>query len=212
MDMLALTTIFVTSFVVALSGALMPGPLLTVTVSESSRRGPSAGPLLIAGHGLLELTLVVALLQGLGPLLQTTPVFIGTALIGSAVLLWMALGMFRSLPTLSLQTVGDAEAKGNLVVSGILMSLANPYWTVWWVSIGLGYITHSMGLGLWGVAAFFCGHILADLAWYAAVSAAVWKGKRFLSDRTYRGLIAACALFLVAFAGLFGYAGLQKLL
>lgn len=210
--MLALATIFVTSFVVALSGALMPGPLFTVTVSESSRRGPGAGPLLIAGHGILELTLVAALVLGLGPLLKKEPVFILTALLGSAVLLWMAGGMLRSLPRLSLAVDTDGGAGGNLVLAGIVLSLANPYWTVWWVSIGLGYITHSMGLGLAGVAAFFTGHILADLAWYSLVSAAVWKGKRFMSDRFYRGLIGACAVFLIVFAGLFGYAGVQRLL
>ena len=211
--MLALATIFVTSFVVALSGALMPGPLFTVTVSESSRRGPVAGPLLIAGHGILELTLVAALMLGVGPLLKKEPVFVTTALAGSAVLLWMAGGMLRSLPQLSL-TVDrtNRSARGNLVLAGILLSLANPYWTVWWVSIGLGYITHSMGLGLSGVAAFFTGHILADLAWYTFVSTAVWKGKRFMSDRAYRGLIGACAVFLIVFAGLFGYAGVQRLL
>ena len=63
-------TIFVSSFVIALSGAMMPGTLLTVTISESSRRGVIAGPLLILGHGILELTLVTALLLGLAPLFR----------------------------------------------------------------------------------------------------------------------------------------------
>jgi threonine/homoserine/homoserine lactone efflux protein len=210
--MLALITIFATSFLVALSGALMPGPLFTVTVSESSRRGPSAGPMLIVGHAILELTLVVALVLGVGPLLKKAPAFIATALLGSVVLLWMAYGMLRSLPQLTLTVQPQREAGRNLVVAGIVLSLANPYWTIWWVSIGLGYITHSMKLGLFGVAAFFSGHILADLAWYSFVSMAVCKGKRFMSDRFYRGLIGACAVFLIVFAGLFGYAGVQRLL
>ena len=209
--MTALLAIFATSFAVALSGAMMPGPLFTVTVSESSRRGPMAGPLLIVGHGILELALVVALVFGVGPLLRTTPVFIATALLGSLVLLWMAYGMLRSLPRLTLAVQPRQEAGRNLVTAGILLSLANPYWTIWWVSIGLGYITQSLALGIMGVTAFFAGHILADFAWYAAVAAGVWKGKRFMSDRAYRGLIAACALFLIFFAGMFGHAGLQKL-
>jgi threonine/homoserine/homoserine lactone efflux protein len=207
----ALLAIFATSFAVALSGALMPGPLFTVTVSESSRRGPSAGPLLIVGHGILELALVVALVFGVGPLLKKEPVFIATALLGGSVLLWMAWGMLRSLPHLTLAVQPKREAGRNLVVAGILLSLANPYWIIWWVSIGLGYITQSLAPGMVGVAAFFVGHILADFAWYAIVAAAVWKGKRFMSDRAYRGLIAACAIFLIFFAGMFGYAGLQKL-
>jgi threonine/homoserine/homoserine lactone efflux protein len=45
-------TLFVTSFIVALSGAVMPGPLLTVTISETSRRGLMTGPLLIVGHAV----------------------------------------------------------------------------------------------------------------------------------------------------------------
>jgi hypothetical protein len=58
-----LLTIFASSFVIALSGALMPGPLLTATISECSQRGFIAGPLLITGHAILELVLVIALLS-----------------------------------------------------------------------------------------------------------------------------------------------------
>ncbi len=66
-----------TSFIVALSGALMPGPLLTVTVGEAARRGFWAGPLIMVGHSLLELALVLLLLVGLGAWLNQ-PVILGT--------------------------------------------------------------------------------------------------------------------------------------
>jgi threonine/homoserine/homoserine lactone efflux protein len=210
--MLPFLTIFATSFVVALSGALMPGPLLTVTISESPRRGLMAGPLLILGHGLLELTLVAALIFGLAPLLKTPAVFITTALTGAGVLVWMAWGMFRSLPGLTLHTAAKDATGRNLVLAGVLLSLANPYWSVWWITIGLGYITHSFTLGIWGAVFFFSGHILADLLWYAAVSTAAWKGRGFLSDRVYRLLIGGCAAFLVVFAGMFAVSGFRTLL
>jgi threonine/homoserine/homoserine lactone efflux protein len=73
--MIELLTIFFTSFLVALSGAMMPGPLLSVTISESSHRGYITGPLLIAGHGTLELALIISLLLGLAPFLQRKEVF-----------------------------------------------------------------------------------------------------------------------------------------
>lgn len=204
--------IFASSFLIALSGALMPGPLLTATISESSRRGFAAGPLLIAGHALLELALVASLLLGLAPFLQQPAVFAATAVAGSVILSGMAFGMFRSFPSLRLSWDANHRPRGSPILSGILMSAANPYWIIWWATIGLGYILYSWRFGLWGVAVFFAGHILADLAWYSLVAAAVAGGRRFLTDRLYRGLMAVCAALLLAFAGYFAYAGLEKLL
>lgn len=208
---LTLSTIFVSSFIIALSGALMPGPLLTMTVSESSRRGAGAGPLMILGHGILELTLVLALLAGLAPFLNRDGVFVVIALAGSAILFWMAVSMFRSVPGLSLSLDGRNGGRQNLVLAGILFSLANPYWLIWWATIGLGYILHSVQFGAPGVAAFFTGHILADLGWYALISFGVAKGRNYFSDRVYRGLIMGCAGFLVVFSCYFLYSGIERL-
>ena len=55
-----MTAIFFASFGLAFSGAMMPGPLLTVTISESPRKGFITGPLLILGHAVLEVALVDA--------------------------------------------------------------------------------------------------------------------------------------------------------
>jgi threonine/homoserine/homoserine lactone efflux protein len=208
--LITLLTIFASSFVIALSGALMPGPLLTATISESSQRGFLTGPLMIAGHAILELGLVIALLLGLAPFFQLPVVFVATAHAGSAILFRMAFGMFRTLPSLRLSWEGDHKRRNHPVISGILMSVSNPYWIIWWATIGLGYILYSWRFGFWGIASFFAGHILADLIWYSFISAAVAGGRHFLTDRLYRGLIAVCAVFLVVFAGYFAYAGVEK--
>ncbi len=207
----SLAGIFVSSFVIALSGALMPGPLLTATISESSQRGFIAGPLLIAGHGLLELFLVTILILGLAPFFQLPAVFVVSAIAGSAILLWMAGGMLRSLPGLSLNVAPRQGRLNHPVFSGIVMSISNPYWIIWWATIGIGYILYSRQFGMWGLVFFFTGHILADLVWYSSVAAVVAGGRRFLTDRLYRGLIAICSVFLIAFAGYFAYAGFDKL-
>jgi threonine/homoserine/homoserine lactone efflux protein len=209
---LTLIVIFSSSFLIALSGALMPGPLLTVTVSESTQRGAVTGPLVILGHGILELAMVLALFAGLAPFLKRAEVFVVIALAGGVILLWMAISMFRSLPTLRLDLTGVKQKPKNLVMTGIVMSLANPYWTIWWATIGLGYIMHSVKFGIAGVIAFFIGHILADLAWYALISVSVAKGRTFFNDTFYRRLIGGCAVFLVLFAGYFFYSGIEKLI
>ncbi|MBW2659163.1 MAG: LysE family transporter [Deltaproteobacteria bacterium] len=206
-----LLTIFGSSFMLALSGALMPGPVLTVTISESSRRGAVAGPLMILGHAILELLLVIGLLAGLAPLLARDDVFIFISLAGGAILLWMAYSMFKNLPALQLAREADEGKPRNLVLAGILLSIANPYWLIWWATIGLGYIMYSVKYGIPGITAFFLGHILADLTWYSIISFGIAKGRRFFNDRSYRRLIGACATFLVIFSGYFFYSGVNKI-
>ncbi len=203
--------ILLSSFVIALSGALMPGPLLTVAIGESTKKGFWVGPLLILGHAILELVLVIALIAGLAPILNQKSVFGVIAFAGAFILLWMALGMFRSLPGLSLNFEASQSKGSHLVFSGIFLSLANPYWLIWWATIGLGYILHSQTFGLPGVLFFFTGHILADLVWYSIITYSVAKGRRLFSDSFYRRIIGACACFLIVFAGYFGYSGWEKI-
>ncbi|HKK65126.1 MAG TPA: LysE family transporter [Clostridia bacterium] len=216
-------SLFVTSFVIALSGAMMPGPLLTATISESVKRGPVAGPLIMSGHALLEGVLVAALIAGVAPLLQRDMFFVLVSFGGALILAWMAYGMFRSLPHLRIEwgdEGGSASHASNDVALngvgrpmkiGILLSLANPYWVVWWATIGLGLVARSQTAGLLGVLIFFLGHQAADFAWYTLVSTAVGKGRRFFSDRIYRGIIAVSALVLIGFAVYFGWSGAERL-
>jgi len=212
MDLWILAGVPVSSFVVALSGALMPGPLLTITVGEATRRGFWAGPLIILGHGLLELTLVLLLLAGLGTILNK-PLVLGTVgLVGGVVLLWMGLGLLRASRTSRLQFEAGKTTGLHPVWSGFFMSLANPYWLIWWLTIGLMYVIYAANFGFLGVFLFFAGHILADLAWYTLISAAVAYGRNFFTDGLYRGFLAGCGCFLFLFSGYFGYQGVKFLL
>ncbi|HOJ52157.1 MAG TPA: LysE family transporter [Syntrophales bacterium] len=197
---LAFATVFSTAFLIALSGALMPGPLLMVTISESPRRGFLTGPLLALGHSVLEGILVLAVMVGLSPFLKRSGVFETIAVLGAGMLMYMAWGMIKGLSTLSLKG-HDTEARPrSLILAGAMVSLANPYWSLWWITVGLGYVIWSMNFGPWGVILFFFGHILADFTWYSAVSLAFSRGKALFSDRVYRGLVGICALFLIGFA------------
>jgi threonine/homoserine/homoserine lactone efflux protein len=215
--------IFMSSFIVALSGALMPGPLLAVTVRDTSRQGFVAAPLLVLGHGILEAGLLALILLGLAEWVRGDTATSVIALAGGMMLLWMAVGMAREVRTLRLDGVGRESASGTgggdgrraslfrPVFSGIVASISNPYWTIWWATIGLGYLLISRKLGAAGVALFFAGHILADAVWYLFIGFAVSAGRRRFTDRVYRGIVGTCALFLFFFALSFGYFGLTRL-
>lgn len=209
------------SFVIALSGALMPGPLLVAAVREGARQGHRAGPLLTLGHGVLEAAVVVLVYLGLGQFLKRDGPFAAVALVGGGMLLAMGLLMLRSARKARAASLTQARDKGapgrrrlaaaGAIISGAAVSLANPYWSVWWVTAGLFCITFAATLGWAGLAVFFLGHITADLAWYWLVTWAVSRGRRLLTDRSYRALIAVCGVFLIGFAGYFIYRGAGRL-
>ena len=67
MELLLLATSW---WLIGFTGAMMPGPVTTLIVTETARRGFIAGPLITLGHSLLELAMVVALVFGLGDLLK----------------------------------------------------------------------------------------------------------------------------------------------
>ena len=196
-----------TSFVIGLSGAVMPGPVLASTVSHAARQGVKAGPLVVLGHAILEAGLLIALVLGLGPLLTRAGVagFIGGA--GALILVWLAWGMFRSLPSLTLAVEAGAMRASGPVRDGFLLSLANPYWSLWWATVGLSLTTMALEtpLGWWGLGVFYVGHISSDLAWFWFVALVVAKGRRFINDTAYRWLVGCCAGFLVFFAVYFAW-------
>ena len=206
-----LAAIFISSFIIGLSGALMPGPVLTVAISETARRGFRAGPLIVLGHALLEITLLALLIVGFADLIKKPGLMGVVGIAGGAVLLWMSFDMLRGVRHLSLDLTGGKSTWGGPVTAGILTSLANPYWIIWWATIGLGYVIVSMQFGFIGLAAFFTGHILSDLAWYSTVSVLVSRGRKYISDRIYRGVIAACAVMLIFFGIYFGVTGIRFL-
>lgn len=207
-------TIFTTALLVGFSGAMMPGPMLTVTINESFRRGAMAGPLVVLGHGILEAAMVLALLVGLGRFLGQPRVLGTIGVIGGVALAWMGYGMtrasFQATLRLSLEMGGGGTPFGP-VVAGVVSSISNPYWTLWWVTVGMGYLAFALRRGHSGVVAFYTGHIMADFVWYSLVALAVAGGQHVFPDSVYKGVLAAAGVFLLALAVYFVYSGVQFL-
>lgn len=211
----ALGLLFLSSFIVGLSGAATPGPLLMVNIVEVARRGFWAAPALALGHSLLELVTVALLGLGLSQVLHTGVIPGLVGLLGGLFLLWMGGGMIRSAPSLSLRAaMADARSSptGLPVLLGVTASLSNPYWLVWWATVGASFMVASLSWGLVGLAAFYLGHIASDFAWYAFVGAVVATGRRAMTDAVYRGLLVACAIFLLALGAFFILSGIGALL
>ncbi len=206
--------IFFVSLGVGFSGAIMPGPLLTVTINESYRKGFIAAPLLVAGHAVLEGTLVILLVLGLDKVVHNSIFFGVVGVAGGAFLIWMGLGMVVDVREGRLHL--DLKKKGGKrigpFISGLTTSISNPYWSLWWATFGLSYLLLSLRHGPLGVASFYAGHVMADVIWYFIVALLIVSGKRFLSDRVYNYVIVGCGAFLIVLGARFIGSGLANLL
>jgi len=207
-----LLSLFAVGFILGLTGAMAPGPLLTVTISEATKRGGLVGPTLVLGHGILELALLILIVLGLGSVLQHPTIFGVISLVGGAVLILMAVSIVRGLKGYTVAKPISGETRGlHPILSGILVSAANPYWFIWWLTVGMGYVVIAKGSGLAGIMAFFGGHISSDLAWYSFVSYGIHYGGRWLSVRMLKAILFVCSLFLLLFGIFLLYKGWEFL-
>jgi threonine/homoserine/homoserine lactone efflux protein len=200
---MSLPAFFSIGFILGLTGAMAPGPLLTLTIAESAKRGGIVGPLMVLGHGILELALLLLIVFGVGKLLHNEVIFAMISFGGGMVLVWMGIDTIRGLRGYSLAAAIQPGKKSlHPILSGIIVSIANPYWFIWWLTIGMGYVMFAKSSGYMGILAFFFGHISSDLVWYSFVSYGIHFGGRYLNTKVIKGVLFVCSLFLVFF-GLF---------
>ena len=209
MDLFA---IFFNSFIVGFSGAMMPGPLLAVGIAETPRHGWRTGPIISTGHAVAEVFVVAVLLMGVITFAEDSVVTKWIGVIGGAALLLMGSAMALDVVRNRIN-YGDDLMRGKssrrLAGEGITATLSNPYWFVWWATIGLALLVDSKRFGIVGPVTFYFGHILSDFVWYTAVSFLLWRGKRLFMGRGLKALMLACAAFMLYLGILFIYNGLH---
>ena len=94
--MIELILLAITSLVVGFSGAIVPGPVFALTVSESAKIGFLAGPLIVAGHVMIEAIVIASLIFGLGPILKMGATIVTISFLGGLMLAWMGLRLVTS--------------------------------------------------------------------------------------------------------------------
>jgi len=91
----------------------------------------------------------------------------------------------------------------------MVTSVANPYWLLWWATVGAKYVFDGLEWGVAGVLAFYSGHILSDLSWNSLLALAMTTGRRLFRGRLYQALFLLCGLFLLGLGGYFLWTGLR---
>lgn len=210
---LTFMSLIATSFVVALSGALMPGPLTISAIERAMRYGAVAALLVALGHSALELPTTIVLAFGLH-IADVKPLKVLIGIIGGGAIIFMGLSMLRSSASadnLRIEGKLDRHAQLGSISSGIVSSLSNPYWSIWWLTIGAGMISNSLNAGVLGVGAFYIGHILGDILWLVLLGSAVERGVSLLGGVAHKVLIKGCGIFMVGFGCVFVFTALRLL-
>jgi threonine/homoserine/homoserine lactone efflux protein len=198
----ALVIFLVQVFFISFSGALQPGPV-TATAITMGARNRWSGVLLAIGHGIVEFPLMVLIILGLGAVFQrpTTQIIIGFA--GGIVLLYMAYGMFKSAGRSSVSQAGARKDKP--VLAGIVLTVSNPFFLIWWATVGLALATEATKFGLYAFALFAIVHWLVDLVWVAALSFASFHGTTLLGPKPQTIILRVCAAAMLFFGLFFIY-------
>jgi len=193
--------------VISLSGALAPGPLTAVTVGEGSSN-PHAGALAAVGHGVVEFPLMIAVYLGFGRIIGLPYVKPVISILGGAFLLFMAAEMFRGMIS-----GGSAVQKGSRtpLAAGILLTAGNPYFLIWWATVGAALVVRATAYGVVGMGALMLGHWSIDLAWLWFLSALSFRGGTFFGRSFQRIVCAVTGAALAVFGGMFIYDAVRML-
>lgn len=186
--------------VISLSGVMMPGPVTAAAIAMGTRNR-FAGALMAVGHGIVEFPLMLLIMGGLAAVMQREGFRVGVGMAGGVMLLAMGASMLRK------PSAGDGPAarhgKRGLVLTGILLSLGNPYFLLWWATVGLALATQAVRLGVLAFGLFAVIHWLCDLIWMEVLSLAAFKGSQLLGGRSGRVITWVCAGALLVFGVVF---------
>ncbi|MBI1663833.1 MAG: LysE family transporter [Nitrosopumilus sp.] len=184
--------------VISASGVMAPGPLFAANVSYGLREGAKAGYKMAIGHTIVEFPLVVLL--GIGVFsLESLPEFrIVISILGAITLFVFAGIQIRSV--LRNKELVSSNPKQRPLIAGIVLSALNPFFIIWWLTIGFKLISDAMLIWAFaGILVVFVLHIWMDFAWLGTVAYLAKKSSKILSNRNYKALIIGLSLMLIYF-------------
>lgn len=191
------------AFLAGLSATIPPGTIFAMTVAESAEHGSKAGFLVVLGHAIVEVAVVAMLVAGMGLLLSSHTARMVVGVLGGVVLLWTGFTLVKGayMGDVGLPS-GDPDmgrARHAPITRGFIACIANPYFIVWWATVGGSFIVRGARVLGWAAPLIFliC-HWASDFPWFGFISYSVGRGRRLLSHRVYGILIGLCGVSLVS--------------
>lgn len=195
---------------VSAAGVLSPGPLFFANIIYGSKQGLTAGFKTALGHTIVEFPLVIVLALGLFTFSQGFVNNENLKVIG--IIGGIAIVIFAFTQIISIiggkankqdAYLGISTKKGPILL-GFIFSALNPFFLIWWFTVGLKLISdsiHFFGLII-GTLFLFSFHIWMDYAWLAITSYLIYRGVLILKSKFYSALLISISTVL-AFYGIY---------
>lgn len=190
-----------TVIIITTSGALAPGPLFFVTISQGIKSGTKSGIIFSIAHTIVEFSLVMLLAFGLLSISNEPFVRIIVGVAGGAVLIFFGIFQIRS-SLLFNPRPEDYEVKDTkrLLVTGLVLTGLNPYFIIWWLTIGANLIFVSLEIaGMFGVLFMYVCHVWVDYVWLTLLAKLAKRSNRVLNQKWYRILMIIFGIILIYF-------------
>lgn len=187
------------AILISLSGVMSPGPLFAVTIAKASRE-KNAGILISLGHGVVEFPLMFLIYFGFAWVFTSDFTQKAIGLVGGALMIYLG---FRMLKTQRETEEKSSYFKYGSIASGILATVGNPYFLLWWATIGAFLVMNAAFFGLIGFSIFAVIHWSCDLVWNIFVSLMVFKSRRFWTKRVHEIVFGFCFIILTGFGAWF---------
>ena len=200
--------IILSVIVISLSGVMTPGPMFAVTVAKSYR-SPWAGVQISLGHAVVEVPIILLIYFGFSRFFENNIVQIVLSIIGGAMIIWMGISMFRARR--EVVDSGKDLAYGG-VTAGIIMSISNPFFLLWWATVGITLVMKFVEFGTVGLPVFIMTHWTCDLIWLSIVSLVIYRTKTLWGKKFQTAIFVVCSLLLLGFGAWFIVSGVQQII
>jgi threonine/homoserine/homoserine lactone efflux protein len=195
-------TFLLSTVAISLSGVMAPGPITAATLAAGAHFR-HAGALIALGHAVVEMPLILLLAAGMGGVLTSPAAKNGIGLAGGALLIVMGAQLLTGLRRENV--AAQAPVQRHPLITGIVLTGANPYFLVWWATVGLALATRAAEWGALALLAFGLVHWLCDLGWLEVLSLLGFKGSQVFGKRAQTVVSGLCALVLLGFGAKFLY-------
>jgi len=196
---------FVTGILLGLSAGIVPGPLLTLVISETVRHNKKAGILAALAPVVTDLPIILISVFILLKLSHFNEVLGTISICGALFISYLA---YENI-TVKNVYVSEQKSGAQSLKKGVITNFLSPHPYLFWMVVGAPIMMKAYQVSIASVAVFIAGFYVFLVGSKIMVAFLVERSKTFLKSTGYIYTIRILGGILIIFAGIFFRDGLR---